>query len=151
MRGFAMMKRTLIRCVMLFFVGIAAIHAGATEPWNGEPGVVHLASPAPGGRYDGFMVHRDDGSVIMFGAKEARLSISAGDTWGEPFKLRTADDKEISHNCRAALKLQSDKIGLVTGRQGILHHIQQGQRMTVKMSLSAAPHIRKSTGFGWLC
>lgn len=113
-----MMKRTLIRCVMLFFVGIAAIHAGATEPWNGEPGVVHLASPAPGGRYDGFMVHRDDGSVIMFGAKEARLSISAGDTWGEPFKLRTADDKEISHNCRAALKLQSDKIGLVTGRQG---------------------------------
>ena len=111
------MKKNLIRCVVLFCSGIAAGVVAAGEPWKGEPGVQHRACPATG-RYNGFMVHQGGGSVIMFGTKEARASADDGRSWAEPFQLTTTDGKQISHNCRAALKLASGKMGLVTGRQG---------------------------------
>jgi len=91
--------------------------AGAAERWTGQPGVRHSGSPMKG-RYQGVMVYRGDGSVIMYGAKDAVTSSDGGRTWSKPFKLKTIDGTELSENVRAALRLNSGKIGLVTGRQG---------------------------------
>lgn len=95
---------------------VAATASGA-EPWNGQPGVLHKVCPG-GGAFRGPMVCRDDGSIIMFSGVQAVISTDGGRTWGKPAKLKTTAGAALAHGAQGALRLNSGKIGLVTGHTG---------------------------------
>ena len=103
-------------------IGLSLLLVGGTAGdqtlWNGEPGVVHREVPWA---WRGPMLYRDDGSLIMYGLyNELRASISPdrGRTWGEKFAVKTVDGEEIPKGGQAVLKLQSGRIGLMTGPYG---------------------------------
>ena len=115
---------------------------GAESQWNGEPGVLHTELPTqevePG---RGTMVYRDDGSVIMFTGKQGFVTRDGGRTWEEPFSLKIEAGADIAHPASGSLKLQSGKIGLLTGEGGQRSFQTSGDGgRTFSRPVSIAPH-----------